>query len=96
MTLIIHRCNCGHSDIEHDPQRSERTTSCSFGWCRCRRVRHDVRTEDPVEAIPSWTPSGEPIQTVMQPGSLIVGAPPPTRTCDCGTCIATFEGKATA
>ena len=62
MSIIVHRCDCGHIADWH------RLSECSGGLCPCTRRPETIRT--PPETIPTY-PTGQrqPVPTVSEPGT---------------------------
>lgn len=81
MSLIVHRCDCGHPDLFHV------LGGCSYGACHSR-----LHNFGEPEVIPSWNSDiktkSEPIEEVAAPGSRIQGYP--HKTCDCEKCRALY------
>lgn len=79
MSILIHRCECGHPDIFHGGTRDN---SCEMA-CGCPRP--DV-AEQP-EVLPTWDGLGNPVTTITKRGTRWSGI----TTCDCPQCKAQYD-----
>ncbi|GAA1986573.1 hypothetical protein [Amycolatopsis minnesotensis] len=84
MTLIIHRCSCGHPDLFH---RVDFASGAVEDCTGCLGGTHEF---GPPEAIPSWRtdPAHPTAGTVadpnpVEPGTTLQGLP---RLCGCQDC----------
>lgn len=95
MAYIGHRCNCGHTDLQHVHDGTE----TSLGGCTAGAGASCGRPCGPVqepEIIPTFDLKGRPVDRVIEPGGglasetgvLIV------RTCTCDACTALYERAA--
>ncbi|WP_406298087.1 hypothetical protein OG948_21380 [Embleya sp. NBC_00888] len=84
MSLIIHRCECGHVPGRHHRTASDTREACrnSARPCRCKAYR-PVATP---EVLPTWTPTGRPIPEITPPGERVDGQ----TTCSCDACRALY------
>lgn len=76
MSILIHRCKCGHPDIYHGGTRDR---ACEMA-CGCPRP--DVTLEP--ELLPTWDRLGKPVTTITTPGTCWAGSS--SKTCDCPLC----------
>lgn len=76
MSILIHRCKCGHPDIYHGGTRDR---ACEMA-CGCRRP--DIAPEP--ELMPTWDGLGKPVTTITTPGTRWAGSG--GQTCDCPLC----------
>lgn len=77
MSVIIHRCSCGHPDIYHQhPQLVDKGGHCSYGTCTARE--HALGAP---EVIPTFV-DGVLNEYVHAPGSKSSGF----SLCDCEDC----------
>jgi hypothetical protein len=78
MSLIVHRCDCGHVDIFHTgPQ-------CCAG--RCRAGTHNPKYGPP-EVIPTWNQAtGKRVEEIAEPGTKHAGFGIPLQLCGCDAC----------
>lgn len=89
MAYIGHRCDCGHSDLQHTGDGTSDTLgacSASFNPCGCGT------TPEP-EVIPTFDTKGRTVERVIAPGG---GLPsesgnPVVKTCPCDACVALHE-----
>ncbi|OPC81832.1 hypothetical protein B4N89_13595 [Embleya scabrispora] len=84
MSLIIHRCTCGHTPGQHESDsQGKPSRGCHpIGGCRCSG--YDPQPT-PV-LLPTWTPTGRPIPEITPPGE----RSDRRRTCDCDACQALY------
>lgn len=82
--IIIHRCTrCGHPEMFHHAGGS-----CTN--CVCPRpVTEGVEPE----LLPTFDDSGQPVETVTEPGAAWGGG---GRTCDCDRCVAFYRQQTAA
>jgi hypothetical protein len=92
MAYIGHRCDCGHSDLQH----TETGEGESLGYCTAD-FGHTCRgTCGPIpepEVIPTFNGKGKPVERIIEPGG---GLPsesgnPVVKTCPCDACVALHE-----
>lgn len=91
MAYIGHRCQCGHSDLQHT-QTGEGDTlgSCtgSFSGCapRCGPIPAP-------EVIPTFDTKGRQVERVIPPGDGLrsEGGGIVVKTCPCDACVALHE-----
>lgn len=76
MSILIHRCKCGHPDIYHGGTRDR---ACEMA-CSCKAPNLDG---DP-ELIPTWDGLGKPVTTITPPGTRYAGTS--SKLCDCPLC----------
>ena len=92
MAYIGHRCNCGHSDLNHRQDGSSKT----LGGCTATCQKPCSPTAEP-EVIPTFDIKARPVERVIVPGE---GLPTESggfvvRTCTCDACVALHEQLAT-
>lgn len=81
MSIIVHRCSCGHPDIYHQhPQTVDKGGLCSYGACRARS--HELGAP---EVIPTFV-DGVLSEFVHEPGGKGSGF----SLCGCGDCKALY------
>ncbi|WP_055696530.1 hypothetical protein [Streptomyces silaceus] len=97
MAYIGHRCDCGHSDLQH----AEDGTSTTLGRCAAEYGVTCSRTCGPLnqsEVIPTFDCKGNRVERVIVPGE---GLPSESgasivKTCPCESCTALHEQVASA
>jgi hypothetical protein len=82
MSMIIHRCTCGHPDLFHLNARTP-NSECSYSWCPSRLHAFDSAPE----VIRTWTWDGELVREITIPGQQVH---PYQRTCACDECLALY------
>lgn len=81
MSIIVHRCACGHPDIYHrHPQAVEKGGDCSYGTCLARH--HELGAP---EVIPTFV-DGVLVEFVHEPGGTTSGF----SLCACPDCKALY------
>lgn len=93
MAYIGHRCDCGHSNLNH----AQDGGSESLGGCTATCQRPCGPTPEP-EVIPIFDFKARPIERVITPGEGLPseGGGYVVRTCACDACVAVHEQLATA
>jgi hypothetical protein len=89
MSVIVHRCGCGHIDMSH----AEVHGRCSYGYCFCVKNRGQVG--GPSILLPSFAGLGEPVTSVTAPGAIFgstLGGI--SKTCACPSCVSLFAEQA--
>ncbi|MDX3759299.1 hypothetical protein [Streptomyces sp. AK02-04a] len=94
MAYIGHRCNCGHSDLQHSQTGEGKTLgscSASFNPCNCGPIPEP-------EVIPTFNTKGKQVERVIAPGGGLPSASgnPVVKTCPCDACTALYEQLASA
>ncbi|MYW03488.1 hypothetical protein [Streptomyces sp. SID3343] len=79
MSLIIHRCECGHTPTRHPANEECRD---SLRTCTCRKYRPVAEPE----LLPTWTMTGRPITKITPPGA----KSDRRETCSCAACVALY------
>lgn len=91
MSMIVHRCDCGHPDLFHSDRADGNHQGCSYGACNSR-----IHNFGEPEVIPSWDSDikgkSAEIEAVTAPGTRIQGYP--HKTCDCADCHALYASVA--
>lgn len=81
VSIIIHRCSCGHPDIYHQhPRVVDNGGYCSYGSCSARQ--HELGAP---ELLPTFV-DGVLNEYVYAPGSKGSGF----SLCDCGDCVTLY------
>jgi hypothetical protein len=83
MARIGHRCECGHSDLNH----TKDGTSQSLGSCTATCQKPCGPLAAP-EVIPTFDLKAKPVERVIVPGE---GGGLCIRTCACDACTALYE-----
>lgn len=93
MAYIGHRCDCGHSDLNH----TQDGTTDSLGSCVTTCQRPCGPTAEP-EVIPTFDLKARPVERVITPGEGLrsEGGGFILRTCTCDACKALHEQLAPA
>jgi hypothetical protein len=88
MAYIGHRCDCGHSDLQHTGDGTGKLGACqaSYGYS-CGRGCGP--TPEP-EVISTFDSKGRPIERIIPPGDGLKSesGAPIVRTCPCDACTA--------
>jgi hypothetical protein len=88
MSMIVHRCECGHPDIFHADARDPQS-SCSYGGCDAPRTGHEY---GPSELIPSWSSdikgTSVLVEEITTPGTRVHQYP---KLCDCDDCLSLYK-----
>ena len=92
MAYIGHRCDCGHSDLQHAADG----TADTLGLCTADYGVTCRRTCGPVpepEVIPTFDFHGRPVERVIAPGGGLpsVSGAAGVKTCPCDACTALYE-----
>jgi len=88
MAYIGHRCDCGHSDLNH----RQDGTSKSLGGCTATCQKPCGPIAEP-EVIPTFDLKARPVERVIVPGEGLPseGGGYVIRTCPCEACVALYE-----
>ena len=98
MAYIGHRCDCGHSDLNH---AGYGTGTTGLGACQGSFGNSCGRGCGPVpepEVIPTYDGKGNQVERVIEPGDGLPSANgnPVVKTCPCDACVAVHEQLAAA
>lgn len=88
MAYIGHRCNCGHSDLNH----AQDGTAETLGACTTTCQRPCGPVAEP-EVIPTFDIKAKPVERIIPPGDGLrsEGGGIVVKTCACDACIALHE-----
>jgi hypothetical protein len=86
MAYIGHRCDCGHSDLNHRQDGGGE----SLGGCVATCQRPCGPMPEP-EVIPTFDLKAKPVERVIVPGEGLPGGGFVVRTCTCDACVALHE-----
>jgi hypothetical protein len=89
VSLIVHRCQCGHPDISHkNPRRTDVPGACCHGAC----PEHTPRYVGEPEVLSTWDGLGKPVEAVVRPGTSWKGlGATAVPLCGCGVCVSLYE-----
>lgn len=88
MAYIGHRCDCGHSDLNH----RQDGTGTSLGGCVTTCQQPCGPIPEP-EVIPTFDLKAKPVERIIVPGEGLPseGGGFVVRTCACNACVALHE-----
>lgn len=86
MSIIVHRCSCGHPDIYHQHRDNPGAGHCSYGTCVLRTHEYGAP-----EVIPTFV-DGKVNDYLFEPGDTASGY----NLCSCEDCRALYEAEKVA
>lgn len=91
MSLITHRCSCGHPEWFHS-RETIGDGECMLGWCR-HGGRHEKLESYLLVAYSSSITATAAVETpIVEPGSkVMLHGRGPTQTCGCPECQALYR-----
>jgi hypothetical protein len=95
MAYIGHRCDCGHTDLQHEHD----ATSDTLGRCTAEygvTCSRGCGLVNEPEVIPTFDAKGNRVERVIEPGDGLrsMGGAVIVRTCTCDACRALYEQAA--
>jgi hypothetical protein len=92
MAYIGHRCDCGHTDLQHRNNGTSKTLGSCTANCGLSCGFPCGATPEP-QVIPTFDGHGRPVERVIAPGGGLpaMGDVDVLKTCPCDACVALYE-----